>query len=177
MAYIAGHFSLKWSSSPGGSSGISMTNFGDTENGIEIVQTNYYQKVVADSFGDSMPDGVQRGADCILRFNWIEYDKLVAAGLPFVQVPLIGGGTNANCGKLLSALAGTLEMTPISGTGAYTQFVAQYGNGKSLFATLAIPETDISFMLNNRVRTGPLVIRCLPDPNQSEAPLITATTI
>lgn len=160
MGYIAGHFTFKWSPT-WGSAGYTFTDVGSTKDGFNLRVSQHEQNIHDDAFGDAIPDMINEGQDHILQLTWIEYDKLIAGGLPFVQTPK--GFVNSNVGKTLSSLSGAIEATPVPGTPAATVL----GTGKSYLFFTCVPITDIEFMLNSKAREGPLTIRCLPDPTNS----------
>ena len=160
MAYIAGHFSGFFSLTDF-ESAPSYLYIGSTESGFEQSETNHYEPVHDDAFGDSEPDGVNMGVDTIVRCTWIEYNKIRIVLNQFSTL----GVSNSNVGDLLSTQAGTLVLTPAPGTPAATEI----GTGMSRVYYRAILIGDVTFALSSKLRKGPLTWKCLPDPSQTPA--------
>ncbi len=131
---------------------------GMTREGYHIRVQMHEAQMQTDEGGQSNIDGTDQGGDVTVTLDWCEYDKVYAALT--TQSPALTGMPLANVGKLSSTLSQALVLTPIAGLSA---------TAKTFTATKARVVTDIDFMINSKIRTGPLTLRLLPDFSLSSA--------
>jgi hypothetical protein len=146
MSFIAGPYTAQYN---GGD------NIGRTENGFRIRVTVHEEPIRTDDGGDSIIDGVNRGADTIVELDYVEYEKIKAA--MFASGPVAEGAPLTNVGKLCTSLAKALVLTPVAGTTA---------TGTYTFHK-ALVRGDINILLASRLKKGPLSFLCYPDPANS----------
>ena len=153
MAFITGHLSASFND------GATTGSIGTTEQGWELRENHLVEDIITDEGGDAPVDGVQRGTRVELHATYVEYDLMKRA----LYQANPRGTTFTNVGKLYTALAGRLILTPTVGTPAATDL----GAGNSLVFYKAVVQTDISTLLATKLRKGPLTFRCYPDSGNS----------
>jgi len=148
---------------------------GTTRDGFHFRGAMHRDPIVVDEYGASEVDNVDSGGDVEITLDWCDY-AAVAAALGVSQNAVLSGLPATNVGKLGSAMAQTLTLTPASWTTAGTAgpagtpIVAAAYSG-IFYAKLAQVVTDISFMLNHKMRNGPLTLKLLPDLSGTSANL------
>jgi hypothetical protein len=162
MSYIAGHYTGTYKAPAG-----SALTIGTTREGFRLRETHHSQQILTDDGGEAPVDGVQQGTEVLLSLDYVEYDSIRAV----LYAANVRGQPKANVGKLLSALAGQLVLTPAAGTPAETLDVS----GNSWVFYKAIIDSDIETLLASKLRQGPCTFRCYPDPATGKAYEIVTT--
>lgn len=144
MAFVAGHYNATWSGN----------NIGTTERGYRLQITNHHEPIHIDDHGDAVRDAIQRGVDCRITLDYVEYDLIKAA----IAGQFGTFGQMTRVGYRLSDLAKPLVLTAVAGTSA-----AAAGNIPTLTAPRAIIMSDTEILLANSIRKGPLTFLLLPD--------------
>lgn len=143
---VAGHFVAQY----GG------VDIGSTREGYELQESPHHQPVIDDAGGESEVSGVQQGIDYLLTGVYIEYEKMKTA--LYRQVPR--GKLYDNVGLFLPDLADVLALTPIIGTSAYNDAVAN--GGINIIFPVAIVVNNINTLLKSKLREAPITFRIYP---------------
>lgn len=146
MSFIAGHYAATWNG----------TSIGTTREGFHLKETLHDEHILTDDGGDAPVDGVQRGTECMITLDYVEYDSIKPALYAQTGTP---GDVMTNVGKLLTTLAKSLVLTAKAGTSAATVV----GAIATLTATKAIVVSDIDTLMASKLRQGPITLRLLPD--------------
>jgi hypothetical protein len=131
------------------------SNIGRTRDGATIHKTIHFEPVHTDDYADSPADGVARGISFMVTLDYAEYG-LIKAALDVAEGT--EGLASLNVGLLASALAQQLVLTAVPGTPAAT-----LDGANKYFFDLAIVQDDVSWILANHPRQGP--IRFMAYPN------------
>ena len=134
-------------------------SIGETEGVKRLQIMPHGREVRADKYGESIVDVIDRGQDVYVQMILKEWNANVEAVIwPFgttFGTPLVVSG------RLWSALAGALVLTPLTGTPADT-----VGPGETTAITFALaivaPNTLIDIPLGSDQRDVPITFLCLP---------------
>jgi len=147
---------------------------GVTQDGWNLNMSLFGQEITGDNLGDSMQDGVNRGANVTMEGQLNEWDVALNG------VATDGAKTNTTCasifwpwatlgqigqvGKLLSLVAAPLVGTPAPNTTAATATV------KNITMTYAVLpfNYNVSFLFAARLRSVPMRLQALPAPYLSD---------
>jgi hypothetical protein len=157
MTFIAGPYTATYQPALGGSTGLTL---GITEDGFEIETVPYADLIRGDNLGESIQDGVYRGKDVYISMVLEEWDLDGVQRLmqPYTDRDSITDvGEITQVGRLLTAMAGILILTPVAGTGAAT-------SAGILTASKAIiaPGFPLRQLLATRHRKIPIRMLLLP---------------
>lgn len=157
MTFIAGAFSATYNAALGGAGAQSL---GTVEDGFDLEEINYAERVIGDNLGESTQEHVNRGKDVFLSAVFIEADlsAVMRAIHPYVNVSAIGlqGAVNQP-GLLGTNFAGILTLTAFAGTTAAAAMT-------SLTARKAVlaPNQSIRRLHASRLRKIPIRFQLLP---------------
>lgn len=153
--FVAGHYTALFT-------GNGQTNLaiGTTEVGFEMRPTFYREDIRADEFGDTLIDGIYRGANVELTFELIEWRENAAALMWPVNAAngdmgTTGGNALSLIGQTMQSLAGKLVLAPVTGINAKLQtytFLKVIPNGQ-----------HGGFSFNSKMRRTRCSTICLPD--------------
>lgn len=159
MTFIAGPYDHTYNSN----------DIGVTEDGIELENVWFADRIVGDNTGDSKVDGVQRGGDVF--FNSILEEWNMTAVQAAFWTTFAALGSMGQVGRLHSNLASAWVATAIAGTTAAT-------SPASLTLTYSIVAENfpITRMFNARLRQVPIRMSVLPSGVDSAQAAWFATT-
>lgn len=145
MTAIAGGYTCTYNS----------LSVGQIEDGINLIPDIYGEPIRGDNFGDTIQDGVFRGADVYAEMTLIEYDLALLTAAFWPWSATFGKLDDGIVGKLWTALAKALVLTKVSGPNA---------SPTSLTASKAIlaPNFPVNLLFAPRLRRVPLRLLLLP---------------
>jgi len=156
MTFIAGPFTATYTPPSGAALAL-----GITQDGFELQWSMHGDVIRGDNLGESIQDGVWRGHDCYIEALFEEFD---AAALYGANTTAAGAhwpgsthfGRHGQVGRLFTALAGSLILTKVAGTGALP--ATTFTCGKALLANGHVVRSKMA----TRLRTLPLRFLLLP---------------
>lgn len=157
MAFIAGPYTFT----------LGGFSLGVSQNGMELEDISFAERVTGDNLGDSKQDGVYRGKDCFANMILNEYN---AAGVNTAFSPYGTFGTIGQVGRFQSDLAAAFVATVVAGTRAAT-----LGVPTSITAQKAILAENfpIRLLFAARLRSVPIRLQFLPYATQnSQTPYV-----
>lgn len=153
--FVAGHYTAAFTGN-----GQTSLNIGTTEVGFEMRPTFYREDIKADDFGDTLIDGIYRGANVSLTFELIEWRANATALMWPVNAAdgdmgTVSGNALSLVGMTMQSLAGSLVLTPVTGISASL---------KTYTFLKVIPDGQHGgFSFNSRLRRMRCSLLCLPD--------------
>ena len=143
--------------------GSSPTDIGLNEGPHRFIQIAKGQNITPNRFGDSVVDGIYRGANVLFQCSLKEYTAGVKKLIwPFSPTDL---GLTGIIGRAMTDIAQPLVLTAIANTLAATNGPVTRTCPLCVFA----PEHNMELIMGNDERNIPLVAQCLPA-------LVTAST-
>lgn len=162
MTFIAGPYTATYT--PPGGAALAL---GITQDGFDLQWTQHGDVIRGDNLGESIQDGVWRGHDCYLEMLCEEFDAAALYGAHTTTASAMWPGSthfgrHGQVGRLFSALAGSLILTKVAGTGAVpaTTLTA----GKAILANGHVVRSKMA----TRLKTVPLRFLLLPYTASSE---------
>ncbi len=160
MAFAPGHYTVTYDPPPTGGP----TSLGETEGPKRWQMTPYGEQIRQDSHGRQVVDVIDQGQDWFIQMILKEWNSDITAALyPFgttYGTPLTG----QVAGRLYSAMAGALVLTPVTGSAALTLGPGAAGT-ISIPLAIVVPDQQIEVLLGNVQRDVPVTFMCLPDAN------------
>lgn len=146
MTFIAGAYTATYNS----------TTIGATEEGFEILESPHEQEIKTDEFGETVVDKVNLGNTTRIRLTFVEYDSIKTA----LYAAHTQGDPKAKTGRLVSASAAALVLTPVAGTTAAAE------SSTWTFHKVVV-DGDFSVLLSSRHRKGPVTFLAMPDSSNA----------
>jgi len=157
-AVINGAYTIAWDGA---------NDLGNTENGFTIRVVPYFEEIRSDAGGDSLLNGIHRGADVFVDFDYLDYKELMDHD---VMMPVVGttdpprDATGyvenyiSTIGAQILAHAKVLVLAPLAISG---------GNAKNTYTFhKAYPISDFTTLLSMNFRRGPMTFQIFPDASQ-----------
>lgn len=136
--------------------GSTPVDIGLNEGPHRFIQIAKGANITPNRFGDSVVDGIYRGANCLIQMSLKEYTAAVKRIIwPFSPTDL---GLTGIIGRANSDIGRQLILTAISGTPAATNGPATRTCPLAIFA----PEHNMELIMGNDERNIPLVCQILP---------------
>ncbi len=156
MTFIAGPFTATYTPPSGAALAL-----GITQDGFDLQWMMHGDPIRGDNLGESIQDGVWRGHDCYMEFLCEEFDSAALYGAHTAAASAMWPGSthfgrHGQVGRLFTALAGSLILTPVAGTGALP--AGSLTCGKALLANGHVVRSKMA----TRLRTVPLRFLLLP---------------
>ncbi|MBU8911306.1 MAG: hypothetical protein KOO65_08555 [Desulfobacterales bacterium] len=135
------------------------TSVGTTAEGITLREEKLQRDIMTDEHGEGVTDMLVAGSNCFVEFDFVEYTKMLPALYAANGGSASQGDIFGNVGKLMSALGGILNISPVD---------TRNNNNQTFIASTALVVNDIEILLSSRLRQGPITFRLLPDPTTGE---------